>query len=264
MDSHSEPQTTTRTKPRDGSPAVTTHVADPHIPPARGASRARISTRTWARVQAASGLVFAAFGTLHLINLATAMLGPAAYNGMQRFMRPVQHFPPVEVLLIIVPVLVHVVAAVMRIRARPSRGAPQKNRTLRWHRYAGYFLALFIAGHIGATRLPAIIYGIYPEFEGVAFTFQFIPQYFYPYYTLLTLAGLVHLAVGLPLALRTLGMRAPSPLRIGRRFWLPVGATALILLGGLAGLSGHLFPVADLGDIPYAQLVQRFWPGQFE
>jgi len=57
--------------------------------------------------------------------------------------------------------------------------------------------ATFIAGHIAATRLPAILRGIYPEFEGVAYTFQFAPYFFYWYYPVLAIAGVFLFVPGL-------------------------------------------------------------------
>ena len=131
--------------------------------------------RRWARLQAWSALIFLAFLSLHLLNTALAALGSSPYNGFQRAARTVYQFPAVELGVILVPLLVHVASGVMRIRVRRGRPSPSAPRTL-VHRYAGYALLAFIVGHVSATRLPSLFLGMYPEFDGVAYSFQFLPQ----------------------------------------------------------------------------------------
>jgi hypothetical protein len=52
--------------------------------------------RRWGRIQAASGLVFAAFAGLHLLNQWLAPLGPAVYDGFQAAARRVYQQPALE------------------------------------------------------------------------------------------------------------------------------------------------------------------------
>lgn len=218
-------------------------------------SRSTVAAR-WARVQALSGLTFSVFATLHLVNTMLGALGPGAYNAFQRALRPIYQSPAVELGLILVPLVVHIFASVTRMRMRRGSSPASAPRT-RAHRYAGYFLLTFVFGHIAATRLPPLIRGAYPEFEGVAYTFQWMPGWFYPYYTLLALAGLVHAAIGVPLALSILGVRVPMTLRRGPAFWAPLAIAGALLVLGVAGLGGLLFPVADMATHPYSRLVQE-------
>ena len=60
------------------------------------------------------------------------------------------------------------------------------------HRYAGFFLLVFIGGHIVAVRGASWFYDVYPGFEGLAFSIAAVPGYFYPYYFLLAVAGFYH------------------------------------------------------------------------
>lgn len=214
-----------------------------------------MNTKRLLRVQAASGLVFLLFASLHLLNTALAALGPDAYNGFQRALRPVYQHPVVEVSLILAPLGVHIAAGLLRMRGRPRR-QPAGLRQ-RVHRYAGYFLMLAMAGHVYATRQPALQHGAWPEFEGVAFTFQFLPAWFYPYYAALALAGVLHAALGVPLALGVLGARVPAVLRRGRGLWIPAGVLAALVVLGVAGLGGLLYPIADQSSHPYAVLLQE-------
>src|SRR5690606_9934492 len=97
----------------------------------------------------------------------------------------------------------------------------------------------------------------------VAFSFQFMPGYFYPYYTLLALSGVVHLLIGAPLALGRLGVRVPEGLRRGRGSAFVLGAACAAVLLGLAGLGGLLFPIADVASHPFAVVVSETYAELF-
>jgi len=71
------------------------------------------------RVQAASGLVFFLFASLHLLNTALGALGPDACNGFQRSLRRVYQHPALELGLVLAPLVVHVAASVACMRGRP-------------------------------------------------------------------------------------------------------------------------------------------------
>lgn len=237
------------------APAATTVAGNP-IPVPTSDRLATSRARAWARVQAVSGLLFGLFALVHLVNTALAALGPAVYDGFQRALRPVYQYPLVELGLVLTPLLVHMLAAIVRVRMRRGTRAPTAARA-RLHRYAGYFLMLFILGHVAATRVPPVFYDVGIDFMGLAFTFQFLPQWFYVYYPLLALAGLTHLWIGVPLALGMLGLRVPHGFSRGPTLWLPLTVASLLVLLGVAGLGGLLFPVpADLSALPFAQLLR--------
>lgn len=239
----------------------TTHAASTTSPITRGPLH--VPSARLVRIQAASGLVFAVFGGLHLVNTALGALGPGAYNGFQRALRPIYQYPLIELSLILVPLVVHAAASIARMRARRSTAGHPPSAKLRAHRLSGWFLLAVMVGHVFATRGPAVLRDALPEFEGVAFTFQFMPGYFYPYYTLLALSGVVHLLIGAPMALARLGVRVPEVLRRGRGSQLVLGAACAAVLLGVAGLGGLLFPVADVASHPFVVVVSESYAELF-
>ena len=204
-----------------------------------------------ARVQAVSGLLFSLFLLVHLTNTALAVFGADLYDGFQTAARSVYQSPLLE-LALIGTLVVHIVSGILRMRARRGSKAKPPLR-LRLHRYASYYLAIFIFGHIGATRLPALLADAPPFFGGVSFSMHFAPWWFYPYYALLGIAGLYHAFYGIPAALGTLGVRAPQFIRRGPGFWVPVGAGAGVIIAALLAFGGFLYEIDDPFDNDYAR-----------
>jgi succinate dehydrogenase/fumarate reductase cytochrome b subunit len=192
-----------------------------------------------AKVQAVSGLLFSVFAFAHLTNTALAVLEADLYDGFQGAARGVYQWPLLE-LALIGTLLVHIVSGILRLR-------------LRLHRYSAYYLAIFIFGHIAATRLPAILADAPPFFAGVSFSLHFMPWWFYPYYALLGIAGLYHMFYGIPVALGALGVRAPQAIRRGAGFWVPVSVGAVVIVTALLGFGGVLYEVDDPFDNDYAR-----------
>ncbi len=210
----------------------------------------------WLRTQAVSGAAFALFLFVHLVNQALAVCGSAAYDGMQRATRRAYQAPALELALVVAPLLVHVVSSVARLVRRPKATTPPSWR-VRLHRYSGRFLLLVVVGHVVATRGASLVFGVYPGFEGVAFTFRWVPAWFWPYYTLLALCGWYHLVHGLATA--GAALRWPGLAALRRPFVfrgvIGVGAVALVL--GVLGLGGVLFDVRAPESSEYARLVLR-------
>lgn len=213
-------------------------------------------SRTWQRVQVWSGLAFSAFLFIHLVNQALAALGEATYDAAQGQLRRAYQTPVVELAAVLLPMLVHMVAAGVVLLRRRGVPAPTAVRS-RLHRYTGRFLLVFALGHTAATRLPSLLAGVFPGFLGVAYTFQWVPAWFWPYYPALALAGWIHLVGGLAQA----GARFQWPaLRwLNHRIAFPAvvsGGAAALLLGVLA-LGGVLADTSRAGSSEYARLVQR-------
>ncbi len=211
-----------------------------------------------ARVQAISGLLFLLFASLHLVNTMLAAHSAAAYNGFQRALRPIYQFPPLEIGLVLAPLLVHVVAGVRRLRGGPS---PRTWRA-RLHRWSGVFLLVVIFGHIAAVRGASFFAGVYPEFEGLSFSLWLVPYLFYPYYMTFAVAALYHGLNGAYLALGILGVRVPRVLRTGFGFWVPVATGAALAVVGVLGMGGWLYAVdPTAGDA--ARLAERLLGTRF-
>jgi succinate dehydrogenase/fumarate reductase cytochrome b subunit len=203
------------------------------------------------RVQRLTGLAFLAFLLVHLVNTWLAVLGPDSYNGYQRFFRTAYQHPLYELSLIFTPLIVHLGCGLWRIW---KSQVPKSHMSLsrRLHRYSGVFLGIAVIGHIVATRGPSLFLAIYPEFGGLAFTFQWLPAYFYPYYALFSAAALYHVWFGLRSMLKPSMARLPA-LAFASRV-LPVLAWLAIAVALLA-LGGQLFPVDDASGTEFAQLL---------
>lgn len=204
-----------------------------------------------AKIQAISGLLFSLFALVHLSNTALAVVGPDVYDAFQSAVRGVYQRPVLE-LLIVATLVVHIVSGILRMRGRRGSKAKPPLR-LRLHRYAAYYLALFVFGHMAATRLPAILADAPPFFGGVSFSLHYMPWWFYPYYALLGIAGFYHLFYGVPAALGAVGVRAPQAIRRGPGFWVPVCAGAAVIVTALLGFGGFLYEIDDPFDNDFAR-----------
>ncbi len=210
-----------------------------------------MNNRRLSQVQAISGLLFSIFALVHLSNTALAALGPDLYNGFQSSVRRVYQWPVLE-LALVATLIVHIASGVLRMRGRRGSKAKPPLR-LRLHRYAAYYLAVFVFGHMAATRLPALLADAPPFFGGVSFSLHYMPWFFYPYYALLGIAGLYHLFYGVPTALAVFGIRAPQAIRRGPGFWIPVSAGATMIVVALLGFGGALYEIDDPFDNDFAR-----------
>lgn len=209
------------------------------------------------KLQAITGLIFATFVAVHLLNTWLAGLGPAAYDGVQVALRQVYQFVFVEV-LILSALLVHVVAGVMRIVKEPKRALTIRAKV---HRYAGFFLMLVILGHILAVRGSSVFFDVYPGFAGLAFSIEFLPGFFYPYYLLLGVAGFYHALNGSSIALQRLRGRLGG---LGWRFVLPQrrlalasSVAALVMVVSSLGFGGVWFDVGDVASSDFTRLAKE-------
>lgn len=227
--------------------------------PARAADPRREVQRRLARVQAGTGVVFATFLALHLVNTMLGALGPAVYDGVQRVLRLYYQLLPVEV-VIVASGTVHFVVGIVRIAlGRPAA----TNLRARAHRYAGYTLVLFFFGHVIATRAPSFL-GVGPSlgFAGLTYSEAYLPAFFFPYYVLLGIAGLHHLLQGLLVAAGVLGWRIPAVLTRPRVLRPVVGIGSVLIVVAVLAFAGALFPVHDPMDNDFARfasaLVARY------
>jgi succinate dehydrogenase/fumarate reductase cytochrome b subunit len=202
------------------------------------------------KIQAVTGLVFAGFLALHLTNTWLAALGSGAYDGVQAWLRVLYQFAPVEALLL-AALMVHIATGVMRIVQEPKRNLTLRARL---HRYAGFFLVAVIGGHILAVRGASWFYDVYPGFQGLAFSVDAAPGFFYPYYFLLALAGLYHGMNGVGIAAGRLRLHPGISTQALRRATLAGGA---LTVAALLGLGGWLFEVGAVYESEFSKLVQE-------
>ena len=209
--------------------------------------------RTVARLkqaQAVAGAVFSIFVLLHLSNMALAPLGAETFNHYMGSLRQVYQIPLVEIVLVLGPIAVHAIAGIWLWLIR-RREAPHSKRPLvsRLHTWAGCFLLVFIVGHILAVRGSSYFYGVFPNFEGLAFSIWYFPAYFVPYYFLLALAGFYHATNGL----RMLAARQGWIISRQSQLAVTMIAAAWIALS-LSALGGLLFDVGNPADNDFARL----------
>ena len=206
------------------------------------------------KIQAASGAVFALFVAIHLVNTALAAFGVTACDTYQEAVRGIYQAFVIEVLLLSA-LVVHIACGVTRMIQERGRVL---NTRAKWHRYSGLFLMVFIGGHIMAVRGPSWFYGIYPGFEGLAFSIDFAPYYFFPYYFLLGVAGFYHALNGLSIGLPRLNLR----LRIESPILLRATAVAsVVMMAALLGLAGVWTDVGAPYDSEFAKLALEIWNG---
>lgn len=205
---------------------------------------------TLVRAQAAAGALFFVFLVLHLSNTVVAVFGADSYNAYQRVIRQIYQHPVLEVLLVIAPLITHVVAGFWLYILRKKR---KSTRPLKYRLQtgAGFFLLLVVFGHMLATRGISYWYGTVAEFSGVAFSLWWVPEYFYPYYFLLFMAGLYHGSMGAITLLTRAQVLTPStsylmPLLLGT-------AGSAAALAALLSFGGVVFEISDPRDNDYAR-----------
>lgn len=204
---------------------------------------------TWRRAQAASGVMIGAFVALHLVNLPFALV-PGGYDAAQRLLRAIYQSPAFEIPLV-AALAVHIAAGIRNIATRGR--APAATWPQRLHRLSAWYLLAVVGLHVAATRGASLFFGVYPESAGVAFALAWLPLFFWPYYLLLALSGLVHLGYGAPRAIATL--RRASDRSAGSRslaLSLVIGAVLVVL--GVIGLSGAFYEIPDPFGSDYAAL----------
>ena len=214
------------------------------------------------RIQAASGLVFAIFLGLHLANTLLAPFGPATYNGVQGWLQRAYQQPVIELFLVLASLLAHIASGVARARRRPRATDKKigKRARVRWQRRAGWLLVVVVFMHTIATRGPSLFYGVWLGFEGVAYSIQWLPGYFYPYYFLFGVAAAYHGGAGLVRALQIF-VRPWSGARRRLGAWRLLGRVLLLAFGLLLGLAllalgGQIFAIEDPSTSDYARLLR--------
>jgi succinate dehydrogenase/fumarate reductase cytochrome b subunit len=212
----------------------------------------------WQRIQALSGVTFSTFLLLHLVNQALATLGSARYDSVQGVLTKGYQFLPVELVVVTGSLLVHMTAAVRGMWRRRGASPPAHlSWRVRLHRYSGRFLLVVVLGHFAATRGTGLLFGTPPHFAGVAWTFQWTPLYFWPYYTLLGWCGWYHLVHGLSTSGALLNLKWLSWLSRPTTFKVTVGAGLVAITLGVLSFGGVFFDVGTPWESPYAKTVLR-------
>ena len=79
----------------------------------------------WIRTQAASGMTFSVFLAIHLANNLLGSAGPATYAAFQAGARAFYQNPFFEFVVVLIPLVVHMLASIVRIVRRRRRNLPR-------------------------------------------------------------------------------------------------------------------------------------------
>jgi len=214
------------------------------------------SSQKLVRVQALSGVAFAAFLSLHLANTAATIVSAGSYDAFQSVARRFYQQLVVELALVAGALVLHIAASLELARRRKRSPVPSE---LRLHRYSGYFLVAVVFVHALATRGAALLQGVPVAAQYLGFTLVTWPVIFFPYYALLFAAGAYHSFIGLRLALGRLGVRwvrGVKPASVRASLVVTVGLGLL----GLAALGGLVRPLAIPERAAYERYFESFLP----
>ena len=100
-------------------------------------------------------------------------------------------------------------------------------------------------------RGSLVFFDVYPGFEGLAFSIDYAPLYFFPYYFLLATAGFYHGVNGLGIALSRLGA---GFVLSGRRLRFATATAAALTLAALLGLAGVWTEPGNVYESDFARL----------
>lgn len=227
------------------------------------------SIATLKTVSSLSGLVFGAFLVVHLVTHYSVNLGVEVAHSYMRFFRQAYQDSVVEV-VIFASLFAHMYANTMIYLSRKKLAANKKGAKtiqesleLRGHRYAGYFLAMSIFGHVGATRFgPLWLLGdSASEYDYTFITAacdKFPANVFPVYLMLLGMAGGWHLIYGTRSAFATL--RGSSV--VGTKFPIGLKVVAVIshilMISTVLTVSGYIYDI-DISE--KSELINKLFTG---
>jgi succinate dehydrogenase/fumarate reductase cytochrome b subunit len=136
-----------------------------------------------------SGILLAAFISLHLFNQLISLAGPDKHIGCMTAFRKVYRQPVVEALLLLA-VVIQIATGIKLVFNRKKKTAAKKIQV-----YSGLYLAYFLLVHVSA-----VLYGRYIHLDtnfyyaGVGLNYYPATFYFIPYYFLAVAAIALHVA----------------------------------------------------------------------
>ncbi|KAJ3270505.1 hypothetical protein HDV01_007761 [Terramyces sp. JEL0728] len=213
-----------------------------------------VNDSTLKAIQAASGLSFSVFSSLHigghLLTNFSYHLGEIAVFAN----RTLFHNPVFELGVIGGSLIVHVTSSYWRGYIRkPTKSHGKlletKMKEINLHRTSGYLLSFFMIGHIGALRILPLALLEDPSVIDLTYASYALLQWkslFYPYYIALLFTGIYHTCYGINQALHAFGTKVFQP-KIGFWLYFAIGAALVSLSTTLA--VGGLFGDIEFTDI---------------
>jgi succinate dehydrogenase/fumarate reductase cytochrome b subunit len=248
-----------------------------------------ITTTTWRKLQAASGLIFGIFLVLHWIShISLLLLGSLeAGNEMLHRMRSIYQSSPLsEAMLVALSLIVHLVSNTVQYLRRgqmeqnaaakkhddddkkstgasssppPPSTAPYIPGSLehKAHRYAGYILSMFVFGHVYVTRLAPRRFlndeQYNQHYDYAAISLAFDEYRLVPkLFVVFAMAANWHFVYGMRSALTTLLSNGRSSVT-GTAFPIPLKTVVLalhiLMIGSILALTGSVYGMADIEKV---------------
>eukprot|EP00730_Choanoeca_flexa_P002802 TRINITY_DN1117_c0_g1_i2.p1 TRINITY_DN1117_c0_g1~~TRINITY_DN1117_c0_g1_i2.p1 ORF type:complete len:210 (+),score=32.36 TRINITY_DN1117_c0_g1_i2:26-655(+) len=192
------------------------------------------SNASWRTIQAITGSALSAYATMHLFNHWLAIHSQDAYDNVMLALRELYQHPSIECAGLGVLAL-HIYAGRQIDPVTKSKTASSKLQ-----RYTGTALGGLLGLHVIHTRILPALDDAPADFAFVHEAMQDYPLIGKAFFGGLIMAGTCHTYNGLAVSLQRLGVVNSS--QITRRL---VALSACVLsAGAMAGLTGHLYPVA--------------------
>lgn len=137
-----------------------------------------------------TGITLSLFIGFHLFNHLYSFAGPEAHIALMDKFRKVYRHPVIETILVLV-VLTQVVSGIRLLFNRKPKILAEKIQI-----YSGFYLSLFLVGHVGAVIASRMIEGLDTNFYYTSAGFNMHPAtfFFIPYYFLDVCAISLHIA----------------------------------------------------------------------
>lgn len=215
-----------------------------------------VSTTTWKKLQAGSGLVFGVYIVLHFASHYSVLKGWDKGNATLREMRSIYQTPLFEAVLLL-SFIVHSVSNFTLYNKRlKAQGTTKKDGNkkdpagtleLKAHRLAGYIMGLSLFGHVFATRIATKWWMPDPamyDYRYIKLFNDMVPFNIFMFYLLVfACAGNWHLVFGVRSAIATLRDKSI----VGKPFPMVLKVVALsmhlLMFNALAAIAGYYYVV---------------------
>jgi len=205
------------------------------------------------KLQAASGLTFATFLFLHLINSISSHKGQVFYDTVQSKFRLYYQNPFVEIVIVLGSLLIHSISNIILFYLRNvNKPALSSSSEGKYQRYTGLVLAVIVGFHATFTRILPYLHGQVSDFQSVSFTVEVLPILFYPYYIFYGINGIYHLSHGFLQSTQVLGLRNGNWVKETRSISFKI----FIIIASLAIISA----IMAFGGIYYSDINRSKYP----
>jgi len=200
----------------------------------------------------ASGLAFATFLFLHLINSISSHKGQAFYDTVQSKFRLYYQNPFVEIVIVLGSLLIHFLSNILLFYLRNVNKIADSGSASKYQRYSGLVLTVIVGFHATFTRILPYLHGQIADFQTVSFTVEIFPIIFYPYYIFYGINAIYHLSHGFLQSTQVLGLRTGNWVKETQSISFKI----FVVIASLAIISA----VMAFGGIYYSDINRSKYP----